>query len=206
MLRPLLIGLCGVSSLWAVDLEVLQGDQINDRVSEIAQFCNELYLQPPYFYDGQDAGYEAYLQAYGQDPESIICLALDNAHIVGIAAGMPMAHTRPFYQDPLLSAGYSIAPIFYLGEFGLQPPYQGQAIEQELLEQIIGRIANYQSLCVFELQSSPDPIAWVPPATFWEENDFVLHPELTFTVKWTHAGDASETEHLATYWIRKIAD
>lgn len=191
-----------------VQINVLQGEMIAPYAQEIGQFCAQIYRAAPYYYNGDDTDYEAYLQSYAQEPDSIVCIASDEGQLVGLAAGMPMSKTRPIYQQPLQAAGLSLEALFYLGEFGLQPEYQGRGLEETMLQEVeqFATHGYYQSLCVWELDGAQvdEKESYVPTASFWSWCDFRLYPELNFNLNWTNIGDSAESPHTAYYWIKSL--
>ena len=46
-------------------------------VKVIAELCNNVYREYPYFYDGSSAEYAEYLQSYAQTANGIVCIAYD---------------------------------------------------------------------------------------------------------------------------------
>ena len=155
----------------------------------------------PYLYNGDDAGYEEYLESYCKVKGAIVCLAFDTDKVIGLATGMPMQETREIYQQTFLKNGYDLESLYYLGEFGVQKEYQGRGVEEALYAEIAA-VAQDRSkkLCLWEL-SSDLPRGYIPNSTFWEKIGFIHHPELYFTIVWTNIGDAIESEHLAEYWV-----
>ena len=121
-------------------LEVFHDHEIAPYVKEIVQFVNKIYRNYPYFYNGDDAGYEAYLESFPNLGDVTVCLAFEGEEVVGIAVGLPMPK-RHVYQETLLEHGYDLKELFYLGEFGLKPEYQGQDIEL-IMYQNIESVAN----------------------------------------------------------------
>jgi GNAT superfamily N-acetyltransferase len=191
-------------------LEVLHGQEIAPCVKEIVQFVNKIYRNYPYLYNGDDAGYEAYLESFPNLDDVTVCLAFAGAEVVGIAVGLPMPE-RDVYQETLLEHGYDLKELFYLGEFGLKPEYQGQGIELTMyqnIEHAANKKGQFKKICFWEIegplgQATP---SYFPRDDFWKQLGFIRHPELNFQIFWTNIGDTSESAHKAVYWMKNLKE
>lgn len=193
-----------------IKLQILKGHEIAPHVKEIVQFVNNIYRNPPYFYNGDDAGYEAYLESFPNLGDVIVCLALEDKKVIGIAVGLPMPK-REIYQEPLLKHGYDLNRLFYLGEFGLKPEYQGRGIEATMYQNIednaIGS-SRYNKICFWEIESTStqNNPSYFPSNDFWKQLGFIRHPELNFQIFWTNIGDTKDSAHKAVYWMKNLRD
>ena len=193
-----------------IKIECFRGDHIRPYTDKIIPFVDRIYRESPYFYNGDDEGYQAYLETYATTTDGMICLAFDEKTIIGIAAGMPMGKTRDIYQKPFLDHGHPLGSFYYLGEFGLRPDYHGKGIEEEMLkkmEAFVVKEGKYKNCCLWEIQG-PSPSSakrYIPKNDFWTKNGFSRHSELNFLIYWTNIDEKKESPHLAVYWIKEMA-
>lgn len=195
-----------------IKIEKMQGTQIDPYLAEIIQFVTKMYRDYPYLYNGDDAGYQQYLNTYAQAKEGVIFVAFDGKKIVGVASGMPMADSRDIFKPTLVRHGYSIKNIYYIGEFGVSPEYHGKGIESTLMskmEQFIKEHKQYNTISLWELnpasssQTQRAPTHF-PNGIFLQNNGFAYHPELNFIVHWTNINEKHESPHLAVYWLKDL--
>ena len=189
-------------------LEILHGREITPYVKEIVQFINKIYREYPYFYNGNDAGYESYLESYPNLGDVIVCLAFVENEVIGIAAGLPMPK-RDVYQETLLEHGYNLNTLFYLGEFGLKPEYRGQGIEltmYQTIEDFARKSGPFKMICFWEIEGglNSEQKGYFPGDNFWKQLGFVRHPELNFHIFWTNIGETTESPHKAVYWLKNL--
>lgn len=194
-----------------IRVEMLQGIEIAPYIPDIVQLCHQMYREYPYLYDGKDADYEAYLQAYADSNEAVICLVFNGKKAIGLAIGMPMTITRDHYKQPLLDLGYDLNSFFYLGEFVLDPSYRGQGYEVMMYQQVENAVRKkdcYKTICMWEvddsLNPSQRPLEYVPNNSLWEKIGFTQHPELFFIALWTNINESRESPHLAVYWMKQL--
>jgi len=199
-----------VTAMGAIRVETFQGEEIAPYTNEIVQLCNKIYREYPYLYNGEDAGYESYLESYSQSKEAIICLAFADEKAVGIAAGIPMSQRRNRYDQTLLEHGYDPDALFYLGEFGLKPEYQGRGIEEVMyqsIEDFARKNRNLTTICFWEIANSLDlsqrHSGYLPKEDFWKKLGFIRHPELNFVIFWTNINESQDSPHSAVYWLKE---
>ncbi len=191
-----------------IKLEILHGHEIAPHVKEIVQFVNKVYRNYPYFYNGDDAGYEAYLESFPNLGNVVVCLAFEVKEIVGIAVGLPMPK-RNVYQKPLLEHDYDLKELFYLGEFGLKPELQGKGIELTMyqnIENVANKSGQFKKICFWEIENTlgQKATSYFPKDNFWKQLNFIWHPELNFQIFWTNIGDTKESAHKAVYWMKNL--
>lgn len=195
----------------SIHVETFQGKDIAVHSQEIVNLCNQIYREYPYFYNGDDAEYTAYLKTYSQSENAVITLAFDGDIVVGLAAGIPMTDTREFYQQTLKDHRFDLLSIFYLGEFGLHPAYKDQGIEEAMyqtIEDFARHDGRFKAVYVWELDKPADselkPAGFLPRDDFWENLGFKKHPRLEFEILWTNIGDDVESSHRAVYSIKNL--
>jgi GNAT superfamily N-acetyltransferase len=193
-----------------IELEILHGHEIAPYVKEVVQFVNKIYRNYPYFYNGDDAGYEAYLESFPNIGDVIVCLAFEGAEVIGIAVGLPMSK-RHVYQEILLEHDYDIKEIFYLGEFGLKPEYQEKGIASTMyqnIEKFANKSGQFNKICFWEIEntSGKNNSSYFPSDDFWKQFGFIQQPELNFQILWTNIGNTKESAHKAVYWMKNLKD
>lgn len=194
-----------------IRVETFQGHQITPYIHKIVQLCDKMYREYPYFYNGDNEGYQSYLESYAQSKDAIISLAFEGEKAVGIAAGIPMSKTRNLYQQTLLEHGYNLHTLFYLGEFGLKAEYQGQGIEETLyrnIENYVNKDGHFSAICFWEiddsLNSRQKQLGYLLKDDFWKRLGFVRRPELNFLIFWTNINETQESAHSAVYWMKNM--
>lgn len=199
----------GLTAHEAVQVKTFEGPAITQHLDEIARLNNQIYREYPYLYNGEDAEYSSYLKSYAQTENSLVCIAYDHGKAVGLAAAMPLAKSRDFYSTPFSENGYNVQQIFYLGEFGLAPQFQGHGITDAMYQKIqdFAKAKGYETVSLWELNNpSPTqkPAGYIPREDFWKKLGFIQHPELNFTISWTNINETEESPHKAIYWLKKL--
>src|ERR1700722_4345690 len=143
------------SSLVAeLHVETFRGTEISAHIKEIRGLCDSIYCESPYLHNGQDHGYDSYLETYAKAKQSVACLAYDDKKIVGMAAGMAMSETKEVFRKPLEDHAHDLEGVFYLGEFGLRPEYQGKGVEEKMyskIEACAKESGLYKMICFCEI-------------------------------------------------------
>ncbi len=190
-----------------INIQAFRGQEITPFTKNIVQLVDKIYREAPYFYNGDDEGYTVYLESYSRSNDALICLVFDGTRIVGIAAGIPFSQTRDLYKKPLLDKGYDLNALFYVGEFGLNPEYQGRGIEDKMYQKLADFAKDqksYKTMAMWQLDSSASHQGYITPETFWKTIGFVRKPELNFEISWTNIDDTVETPHQAIYWLKNL--
>lgn len=183
-------------------IETYKGKEIASKIDPIIQYINTIYREPPFLYNGQDADYKTYLNEYANDPDAYLNVVMDNNTLVGLSLGMPLSRSRDLYKLPFKQ----VDGIYYAGEFGLNPSYQGKGLENELIKWLEkeAKSKGYDTMAFWELDSSPSKKSPLLPFAFWEKQGYKHHPELGFKISWTNIGEDKESEHTAVYWLKKL--
>lgn len=194
-----------------IRLEVCCGAEILPYAKEIAKLCNTVYREYPYLYDGNDEGYQCYLESYAHSEHSIVCLAFDEEKIVGVATGMPMTETRETYQQPFLNHNEKMETFFYLGELVLLPFYRGYGIGKAMfreVEKLVRKNNHLTKICLCQIEdvknSDLKPEGYMPNDHLWSKLGFQRRAELNFSGFWTNVNEREETFHLMVFWIKDL--
>lgn len=185
-----------------IQIETYKGKEIGQKIEPTIQFINQIYRDPPFLYNGNDAEYRAYLMEYAHNDESYLNLIMNNDKIVGVALGIPLSHSRELYKQPFKD----VKGIYYIGEFGLNPSYRNKGYEDQLIKKLESeaKAKGYRTLAIWELEKTPSANSPLLPFAFWEKQGFKRHPEFSFNINWTNLGDTKESNHEATYWLKPL--
>ncbi len=194
-----------------VKLQTFRGQEIQSHLKEMKKLCDAIYCESPYLHNGQDGGYDSYLESYSKVKEAVVCIAYDEGKIVGFGAGMPMSQANDVYKRPLEDHAHDLDQLFYLAEFGLKPEYQGKGFEEKMLaeiEKFVKESKAYKMICLCEIDDVSNPTQ-KPPGTvvrdgFWIRQGFSRSPHLHFLIFWTNINETSESPHMANYWTKKV--
>lgn len=187
-----------------IKYEILQGEKIQSRLSEIIILCDTIYRQYPYLYNGDDAGYTEYVRSYSASPNSVVILAFANDEAIGIAMGMPMKETREYYTAPFTAHYMDVNDIFYLGEFGIKPEHHQLGISFDMyrqFEEIVRATQKFSTIAFWEILN---PMKCEELHQAYRATGFSYHPELSFELWWQNIGETNESAHLAQYWIKSL--
>lgn len=195
-----------------IRIETFRGAEINPYIHDVVKLCDMIYRECPYFYNGDDEDYTAYIESYAQSTDAIICLALDGNKAVGVVAGVPMTQTRDLYKQTLSDHAMDLNSCFYIGEVGLKAEYRGKGIENTMYQKIedyVKQNGSFQIICLWELDRgihhhSKEVIGYLPRDDFWLQHGFIRHPELHFNISWVNIHDTVESPHLAVYWLKRL--
>jgi GNAT superfamily N-acetyltransferase len=201
------------SSLCAKELtyEIFHEEEIKPHLKKIKALCDKIYCESPFLHSGHDAGYEPYLNLYTKAKDSIICLAYDDKKVVGVAAGLPLSYADQVFKQPLKDHAHDIDSLYFLGEFGLHPDYQGKDYADKLFKQVESwakEKGQYHMICFWEIEDITTPTQ-KPPGTvihddFWKKIGFTCYPKLNFLMFWTNVQETQESPHMAIYWTKKL--
>lgn len=194
-----------------VHLKVLRGAEIEPYLDELARLRIAVFREFPYLYDGSLDYEKNYLQTYLRIPEAVLVLAQDGARVVGASTGLPLEVETPEIQQPWRAAGYDPTRIFYFAESVLLPPYRGQGIGLQFMQQ---RQAHALSLpdrtrLVFCAVVRPEhlrPVDYVPLHAFWERFGFRQRPEMYCYMKWKDLTEEQETTKKLVFWEKEIGE
>jgi GNAT superfamily N-acetyltransferase len=193
-------------------VETFKGKEISSHIKEIRALCDTIYCESPYLHNGQDQGYDTYLENYAKSNQSIACIAYDDKKVVGMAAGMPMTEAHDVFKKPLDDQAHDLDAIFYLGEFGLRPEYRGKGLEEKMFSKIEAYArenGQYKRICFCEIDDVTTPTQ-KPPGTimrddFWKNHGFNKYSKVHFLVFWTNINETIESPHLAVFWTKKLS-
>lgn len=197
-----------------IQLEVFRGQEIKKYVSEFASLCHTIYAEYPYLYDGEHAGYETYINSYGDLPNSILCLAFDGDQVVGACSGMPLSESREDYQGPFLKENIDIHHFFYISELILLPDYRRKGIGENLyanIEDIVRKEKLYSAITCCNIQVAKDDPNMPKDYRYidyplWIKLGFNKYPHLSYDSYWVNVGEKDDSPHHLVFWIKNLKD
>jgi GNAT superfamily N-acetyltransferase len=193
-------------------IETLTGPALLPHLKDLARLRIAVFREYPYLYEG-DAAYEAsYLARYTRDGGAVV-LVRDGAAVVGAATCLPLAEESDAVRAPFEDHGLDPARFFYFGESVLLPSHRGRGIGHAFFEAREAHAASWPGIAhacfcaVVRPQTDPRcPSSYRPLEGFWRRRGYVPYPGLVCHMAWREIGDAAETTHDLSFWMRPLAD
>jgi len=193
-------------------LTSLTGREIEPHLDDLARLRIAVFREYPYLYDGTAAYERDYLQTYRDAPDALVVIAQDAAgHVVGASTGLPVAQEETEFGAPFKNAGIDPAEVFYFGESVLLPEFRGRGVGWEFMNRRESHARSLPGirLAAFCAVDRPDdhprrPTDYRPLDDFWKRCGFTKRPDLTTRFNWKEVGDAEETSHTLTFWIKPL--
>jgi GNAT superfamily N-acetyltransferase len=188
----------------------MTGPEIFPYMDDLARLRIQVFHDYPYLYEG-DLEYEKnYLKVYTNCPASVLVLVFDEKKIVGASSALPLASEADYVKKPFLDAQIEVENIFYFGESVLLNEYRGLGIgkrffkERETAAQ--EQKFNITTFCGVERPTDHPqrPKNWRPLDTFWIQQGYQKHPELTSQFSWKDIGNDHETLKTMFFWMKYL--
>lgn len=203
----------------SVEIRVLNPDEANARLNEIAALRIRIFRDFPYIYDGSLQYEVQYLRRYFQAPDARFVAAFsteiataDNVKkevLVGVATCLPLTQEEDFVQKPFLKAGFKPEDVFYFGESVLLPQYRGRGVGHRFFEERekIARShgARITAFCAVN-RSAEHPLRpqdYRGLDTFWSSRGYIRQPELQSRFSWKDLNEPAESEKNMIYWLKR---
>ena len=193
-----------------LDIRPLDGAALAARLDDVARLRIAVFRDWPYLYDGDLAYERRYLDTYRTSEDAILVGAFDGDRLVGAATGTPMEDHADDFAAAFDGTGYDLDDVFYCAESVLLPDHRGQGAGHaffELREDHARRLGRrYAAFCA--VVRSPDhparPDGYRPLDGFWRKRGYRPMEGVEATFRWKDVGDADETPHRLTFWIRTL--
>jgi GNAT superfamily N-acetyltransferase len=192
--------------------ETLSGAALTARLDAFAGLRIKVFRDWPYLYDG-DAAYEArYLAAYVASPGALVVAASTaEGEAVGMATCQPGREASEKLRASWQAAGLDVDALCYFGESVLLTEYRGQGagvrffVEREAHARRLGlSIAAFCS--VVRNENDPRrPRDYTPLDDFWRKRGYTPRPDISTVMQWREVGDARETPHVLSFWIKNLS-
>lgn len=183
-------------------VESLHGEERVAHLKEVSNFYNAFYREPPYFYDCAEEGWDRYIHSYVDQPESILCLAVQDETIIGIIIGTPLVKTTQKYNAAFRDRPADLESLFFLGELAVNPEYDQLEVKRQLyaeFERQVREREQFSGVCVWQLQSEEDK----PSGFFWCEMGFA-NSGVYFEELWKDTFGTEKVPHSMLCWKKQL--
>lgn len=191
-------------------MQTVIGAEILPFTEALARLRITVFREWPYLYQGSMDYERDYLKTYAACPDSIVALALHGDSVVGASTAVPLAQADADFQAAFTNSIYDIDSIFYLGESVLLPEYRGQGLGHRFFEareaQARAFGSRYAAFCAVdrEVEDPRQPASYRPLDAFWQKRGYVKHPEIAAIFDWREIGQALQSSHRLSFWIKAL--
>lgn len=209
LLLCLFILICSAAS--AANFSILQSDELNASMEDVARLRMTVFRDYPYSYDGTLEYEQEYLEQYISTNRSVVIVAKDGDRVVGSITGIPLNETFGECKSLFVEQGIPMDSIYYLGEITLLKEYRGKEIGAnmyKLFEQFVRDAGVYRQIALCEvIPQENDPRK--PPDyfcldEFWTTREFVKQPQLVAYYSWREVGGEEEFYHPMVFWLKDL--
>ena len=74
----------------SIETRRFSGNDAHPYIKDLARLRIEVFREFPYLYAGSPAYESDYLRTYLGVPDSVVVIALDGGHVVGVSTGLPL--------------------------------------------------------------------------------------------------------------------
>lgn len=190
---------------------VLMGDDLRDRLPDLARLRIKIFRDFPYLYDGNLTYEENYLRRYAEAPDAVIICACEGARVVGASTALPLEHEDAAFQQPLVAQGFDPRDVFYFGESVLDPDWRGRGAGVAFFQY---REAHATALKRFKLAAfctviRPDdhpmrPPNYSPLNRFWANRGFEECDGAIARYSWQDLDETMNSEKRLQFWVKAL--
>ena len=192
------------------DILTLQGSEASPYLPDLARLRIQVFREFPYLYEGSREYEERYLADYFATPDSVLVIARDahNGRIVGASTAMPLVSADQAFQSALRTFDRNASEIHYFGESVLLPEFRGQGIGHQFFDarEAAAKCAGFHTTAfcavVRPINHPLRPDNYRPHDRFWSKRGYIHHPEIRVSLDWKEPGEANQTSHDLSFWIR----
>lgn len=187
----------------------LTGQEIIDRLDDLAGLRLNIFREYPYLYEGKIEDERCYLADYAA--KGCALLACDGERVAGAITGMPLADESAAFVKPFFAAGLVPEDYFYIGELLLHKQYRGQGLGSRLLanlEQLVGKQGRYHRYC-FATVVRPDehhlrPLEFIPIERFSIRHGYRPLSGVSVQIAWQEL-DGQTTAKTLRFWDKETS-
>lgn len=194
-----------------ITFKTFRGNNSVPYSKDIWNVCLQVYKEYPYLWDASGTDYTYYIESFENSKDSVVVLAFDGKHVVGVATGLRFSdYTAEHYKAPFISCGYSLDSIFYVADLLILKEYRNDsniAVMYKKLEAIAKKDPSYFYITYNEMeddyihQAPPD---YKPLDKLLIKWGFVKQTETRFTTYYENINESEETPHTMVYWIKSL--
>ena len=196
----------------SVVVRTCTGAEIAPVIPQLARLRVEIFERFPYLYAGSDEYEREYLRIYSSHEDAVVVIAIDDDVVVGASTGIPLKYEPESMRKTFEQAGLNVGEIFYGGESILRESHRGRGLYARFLAareahaRALG--AKWLTFCGVE---RPDdhprrPEGWAPLDPVWRHFGYAPRPDLRTTMRWRDVGEAEESDHPMTFWLKAIGE
>ncbi len=191
-------------------LRTCTGAEIASVIPDLARLRVEIFKEFPYLYAGTDDYEREYLKVYAERDGAVVVVVVDGEEVVGASTGVPLRHEPASMRAPFQDAGLTVEEIFYGGESILRASHRGRGLYARLLAAREAHArrngSTWLTFCAVERPSDHParPDGWSPLDPVWGHFGYVPRPDLRTTMRWRDLGDAEETDHPMSFWLKAL--
>ncbi len=196
-----------------LQIERLEGEEIGQRLEQIAALRLQVFNEWPYLYDGTMEEERSCLRFYLQAPQALAIVLLDGGEVVGLSTAMPLTDESPRLQKPFIEQGFDIERVFYLAESILLPAYRGRGWYRHLFEareRHARSCGDYEwaTFCtvVRDMDHELRPSGYQSLEPIWEHFGYTRRDDLIAYYPWKQVDEAEETEKPLEFWVKRLAE
>lgn len=189
----------------------LTGAAIKDVLPDLARLRMEVFRDWPYLYDGSLDYEQDYLTTFAAAPGAVCVVARDGDKIVGASTGLPMVHADDEFKEPFVSAGFTLAEVFYCGESVLLPTHRGGGVghaffdHREAQAKKLGGCKHSTFCRVVRPDDHPlKPKDYRALDGFWTKRGYAPVDGLVAHFKWKDVDQDEETSKPLQFWMRTL--
>ncbi len=193
-------------------IETLTGSSLLPFLTELARLRITVFRDWPYLYEGDEAYERQYLATYAHSSSAAVIIARVGGDIIGASTCLSMQEASAAVRQPFRDRGLDVSRFFYFGESVLIPAFRGRGLGVAFFAAREGHAqavsgADYTSFCAVQ-RPAEHPLKPPDAVTldrFWRKRGYQRCPGLVCQMTWCDHGDAADSVHDLTFWMKSIS-